>query len=218
MNLLSFLFPQIVEKINSPINGEIKVVKLFGNISLQVDGLTQSGGLLENIWKKGLKEIKNSKLKIKNCLLLGVGGGTVIKLLYKYFPQIKITGVEIDPLMLQLAQKYFAINEIPRLKLINSDAIRWVKNFRFNDINHCSMFDLILVDLYTGKDIPKELNDIQFLIKLRSLLSKNGMIIFNRLRNKDNQKEIDEFIEKVKSIFSRVLVKKPLVNYLIFCG
>ena len=56
MNLLSYLFPQTVYKTESPFNGEIKVNKYWGKYSMLVGGISQSGGLVKNIWQKGIKE------------------------------------------------------------------------------------------------------------------------------------------------------------------
>lgn len=215
--MLNWFFPKTIEIINSSINGQIKVVKLFGNISLSVDGLTQSGGLLKNIWESGLKQLNNLTMKqCNNVLVLGVGGGTIIQLINKYFSTAKITGIEIDPIMIKLGKKYFGLNEYSNLRIITADAIKWVNN------NHSDLpsnrYDLIITDLYKGRDIPKELNSEIFLKNLKDLLNKNGLIIFNRLRNHDNKTEIEDFIFKLRNIYTKVFISKPLVNYLIFCS
>ncbi len=215
MNFLSFLFPQVIEDINSPINGEIKVIQQYGSIHISVSGLSQSGGLVKNLWESGIKKIHNSKFIIHNSLVLGVGGGTVIKLLNKYYPAAKIVGIEIDPLMIELGKKYFQHNELKNVDIIISDAINWV-NKKYHESNH-STFDLILVDLYIGKQMPQGLSDKKFLEKLKALLNANGAIIFNRLRNRENKQEIEEFINRLINIFPSVTIEKPLVNYLIFC-
>ena len=50
---------RVVFATSSPINGEIQVVEdIFGK-RLVVEGLTQSGGQVERIWKKAIKEIGN---------------------------------------------------------------------------------------------------------------------------------------------------------------
>lgn len=207
----------------SPINGQIKVIKYFGNISLQVDNLTQSGGLLKNIWNSGLQELNNLTIKqpaspagrFNNVLVLGVGGGTVIQLIEKYFPNAKITGIEIDPEMIELGRKYLNLSENSNLKIIIADAISWV-NKKYHSSNH-GTFDLILVDLYIGNQSPRALINKEFLEKLKTLLSNHGIVIFNRLRNRETKEEIDKFIKKLKTIYPEVSIKKPLVNYLIIC-
>lgn len=212
MDLLSYLYPRTVEELPSPVNGKIKVIKFWGNYRIHVGGLSQSGGLVNTLWDTALKKIHNSSFIIHNSLVLGVGGGTVIKSLNKYFPNAKITAIEIDPLMIKLAKKYFNLDHSKNLRIIIQDAINWVLK------NKQKKFDLILVDLYIGKDIPRELESDYFLKALKRILNKKGITIINRLRDKENQKEIDEFIEKLRKNFNFVKMIKPLVNYLIFCS
>lgn len=55
--IFSFFFPQKLEEIESPINGKIVVEKFRGKISVKVGGLSQSGGLVENLWTQVLRNI-----------------------------------------------------------------------------------------------------------------------------------------------------------------
>src|SRR3990167_8603768 len=96
---------KIIEKRVSPINGRITVARSLGlGTYIQVEGLTQSGGVVENIWKQTLRKVKSKKEEgitrsaIKRCLILGLGGGTAAKVIRKLWPEAKITGVEIDPI------------------------------------------------------------------------------------------------------------------------
>ncbi len=211
MKLLSFLFPQTIEEINSPLNGKIKIVKFWNNYSIHVAGLSQSGSLVKNLWESGLKELQTTNYPLRTCLVLGVGGGTIIQLINKYYPHAKITGIEIDPLMTKLGQKYFNLDNAKNVNIIISDVINWVKK------NNTKKFDLILIDLYIGKNIPPQLTHKSFIKDLKNILNTNGVVIINRLRNKDNKLEIEEYIKKLKQEFSTVLVQTPIINHLIFC-
>ncbi|HJX45617.1 MAG TPA: hypothetical protein VJ399_00400, partial [Patescibacteria group bacterium] len=83
---------KILEERESDNNKKIVVLKTLGlGTYIQVDGLTQSGGVVEGIWKKTLKKILNSKTQINNCLILGLGGGSASRIVEKYWPQAKIT-------------------------------------------------------------------------------------------------------------------------------
>lgn len=209
--LISWLYPHIIETVKSPINGRIQVVEILGSRYISIGGLSQSGGLVKNLWESGLKKLRKEQFEPRTCLVLGVGGGTVIQLIVKYFPQADITGVELDPNMIKLGKKYFGLKNSKNLNIIIADALIWV-----NDTTITKHFDLILVDLYIGKEVPKQLNRNEFLLKLRSLLTKKGIIIFNRLRNRDNKIEINTFINLLKSISGDLTVEKPLINYLIY--
>jgi len=224
-----FLFPRTVYKTKSKISGEIVVKEQLGDYTLHVQGLIQSGGIIKGIWKKPLR-FAQGKLSVSNCLILGLGGGTVVQLIKnrwpeakiigveidpeiikigrKFFglgeiknrwPEAKIIGVEIDPEIIKIGRKFFGLGEIKNLEIIKANAFKWVDG-HFNDLNHQSKFDLIIIDLYLGKEFPKEVESEEFLKNLKKLLAKKGLVIFNWLKGKSEK----QFEEKVKKIFPAI--------------
>lgn len=158
---------QTIEEVDSQINGQIKVVKSWGKYSVWVGGFEQSGNFyVEKIWREKLSEIKRD---IKSVLVLGFGCGTVAQIINKKWPKAKITGVEIDPIMVELAKKYFH----PKAKIIIGDGRKFVRQ-------KSERFDLILVDSYLGNRqvIMPDLSKIQ---------AKNGIIITNHLKGFKNK-------------------------------
>jgi spermidine synthase len=195
----------VLEEVDSKINGQIKVVRSLGfGTYLQVDNLTQSGGIINAIWKGVLRKIKNQKSKVKNCLILGLGGGTVAKLINKNWPEAKITGVDLDPIMVKLGTRYLGL-DTSRVKVVIADAsaYRLVPN----------AFDIVIVDLYIGKEFPAKFTSDVFLKKL----SNNKLVIFNRLYFGDKKTEDLAFSQKLKKFFSKVEVVYPVANMIIIC-
>jgi spermidine synthase len=197
-----FFFPKTIDTQTSQINGEIKVIKFFGTYRIVSGGFTQSGGLIRAIWKKVLKRIKTEKnISKPNILILGFGAGSAAQVIHKLWPNAKITGLELDPVMIKLAKKYFKINSIPDLTIINQDAIKWVNK---KAKGKSKKFDLILVDLYIGGELPIESTDIIFLKAVKDLLTRNGSAIFNRLIKAGEKKNFKEFREKLNEDFTSV--------------
>jgi len=205
--VLQKFFPKTLVKISSPINGEISVVEQWGRRKIVVSGLTQSGPLAEEVWERGIKLLLQRRAG--SILILGLGGGSLVKLLNKYFPQAKIIGVEIDPLMVELGQQYLELLKAKNLKIIIDDAMNFVKKTN-------EKFDLIFFDLYIGDKIPKNYQTIIFLNFLKKLLRENGMIVFNCLYFKNHISEAKVFLDKLREIFDDVNCKKVLTNLLIF--
>src|SRR3990170_5522991 len=109
---------KVIEKRISPINGRITVARSLGlGTYIQVEGLTQSGGIVGGIWMKTLKKVKSEKFKIKSCLILGLGGGTAAKIAKSLWPEAEITGVEIDPIMVELGIRYLSL-EVSGVKVV----------------------------------------------------------------------------------------------------
>ena len=95
--------------------------------------------------------------------MLGLGGGTIIKLLEKKYPQAKITTLEIDPTMIDIAQKHFDIKNSKNLKIIKADAFKWLGE------KTKQKYDLILVDIFKGNQLPKKISSHIFLITLHAV-------------------------------------------------
>src|SRR3989344_5739558 len=152
--------------------------------------------------------MERRNLKIKNILILGLGGGSAAKLLTNIFPQAEIVGVDIDPVMVKAGQKYLGLGEIDQLKTIICDARSYIKKN-----NH--LHDLIIVDLYQGYQVPDFVGSLKFLTDLKHKLTRNGMVIFNRLYFQKYISEADQFLDKLREIYHDVVVIKVRSNIFI---
>lgn len=200
---------KILEEIESKFNGDLRVVRSLGlGTYIQADGLTQSGGIVESFWRQTLKKIYNSKFTINNCLILGLGGGTVAKLVRKNWKDAKITGVDIDPIIVDLGRKYLDLDKF-EVKVIIKDAAQYTKY----NIQHTN-FDLVIVDLYQGDKFPKKFESEIFL----KSLTKNGLVIFNRLYYKDKKVVAEKFGKKLKKFFRKVEYYYPVTNLMFLCS
>src|SRR5260221_6937083 len=98
---------KVLEERKSKYNGDLKVIRSLGlGTYIQAGNLTQSGGIIESMWRSTLRQVNGKRLKVKECLVLGLGGGTIVKQIYKNWPNAKITGVDIDKEIVELGQKY----------------------------------------------------------------------------------------------------------------
>lgn len=207
-------FPRTVYKTKSKISGEIEVKEQLGKYTLHVQGLIQSGGLIEGIWKKPISAISHKPLTISNVLVLGLGGGTVVQLIESHWPGAKIVGVEIDPEIIKIGEKFFGLGEIENLKIVNTDAFKWTTGHYNNTYYHSrNFYDLIVVDLYIGSEFSEKGMDNKFLQNLKKLLSREGVIIFNWLKNKDNK----EMRKKLTAIFPQVEALDLRTNLFLIC-
>lgn len=216
IDIFQFLLPKTIARIKSSLNGEIKIIEQFGKKELQVGGLQQSGSLVEKIWDKGIKTIKSylsaqgGKLQVANILILGFGAGSAVKVINSYFPKAKITGVEIDPQIIRIAKKYFDLSKQKNLTIKTADAFKFIKKEK-------EKHDLILIDLYLGYEIPKKSESKEFIKDLKKILKKGGVVIFNRLRGKDREKELINFQKTLNKEFKTIKTVNPLINRLFIC-
>jgi spermidine synthase len=201
---------KVLEEAESSVNGHIRVVKdLAWGVHIQAEGLTQSGGVVENIWKATLKKLRNKD--IKDCLILGLGGGSAAKLVRKFWPEAKITGVDIDPIIVELGKKHLDLGK-SRVKVVIDDALDFV------GVRGKKKYDLILVDLYQGYNYPKKFESADSLKLIRRLLSDSGIAVFNRLYFADKRPEAMKFGKRLEKVFTKVEYFHPEANIMFMCS
>lgn len=195
MNFLSFFIKNKL-KFTSNISGEIIVEEYFGKRTLFMNDVPQSGGEFESMWKKVIGKIKSKK--VNSCLVLGVGGATALKYLLLKHKNIPITGIELDPVIIDIQKKYFSLQRETRVNLICDDAFRWVdKNL------DKSKFDLIIVDLYHNRLNPDKARSRNFIAQIKKMTEDNGQVIFNAHFQPEKPGELDEFLKTCKKEFSK---------------
>jgi spermidine synthase len=202
---------KILEEKFSKSNGQIKVINAWGwGTYIQAGGLTQSGGIINAMWRQTLQKLKTRK--IKRCLILGLGGGTVAGYVKKLWPEAETLGVDIDPVIVDLGKKYLGLNKY-KIHVKIADALDFVKRVSAKSVP----YDLIIVDLYNGDRFPGKFESASFLKAIPKLLSRDGIVIFNRLYYKDKKTDALNFQTKLEKVFKNVSTFLPTVNIMFFC-
>jgi spermidine synthase len=191
--IVSFLIPINIYKRKSYISNSLEVTWTNGELVLDSKNTNYSYGSLQRILRKGLKFIGFETIqKMESILVLGVAGGSVIKtLVNEIHLKGKITGVEIDPEIIAIANTYFKLDKIPNLTIIIDDAFEFVLKTHEN-------FDLIIIDIFQDTNMPNFLFEKFFIDRIGTLLKPSGFILFNTMLTKEsdtirNQKYINEF-------------------------
>lgn len=184
--LFSFVTPQVIFKTSSPVSGEITVVQHFGQRSLLVGGLVQSVSpslAKRRVWgrlvESSVAAAKDKNLAIENILLLGLGGGTLARLFQKEFGTLTIDAVEIDPVVVDVAYRYFDLGKIRNLHTIIGDAGAAVTRPRDFTLSF-PRYSVIVIDLYLGTIFPPGAQSPEFLQGILNLLADKGLVVFNR--------------------------------------
>ena len=219
---------KVLEEVVSPINGKVRVLKSLGlGTYIQVENLTQSGGVVYGVWKSTLKKLKNSKNpKLKNCLILGLGGGSAAKLVRKFWPEASITGVDIDPVMVEMGKKHMGLTGV---EIAISDAEKYLLTISHPPASHTRKrfgrgqpsnikFDLILVDLYVGYEVPEKFQTENYIRLVRLNLERSGKAVFNRLYFGEKRAQAMKFAKKLEKVFSKVEYFYPEANVMFICS
>lgn len=193
--IFSYFIPIKIYETNSVLSKSLEVTWANGELVLDSENANYSYGSLQRILRLGLKNIGYEKIVPMNqILVLGVAGGSVIKTLVdeiKY--KGKITGVEIDPEIIKIANTYFKLDEIENLEIVIDDAFEFVLKTK-------TKYDLIIIDIFQDTTMPNFLFETFFINRVCSLLKSHGFILFNTMllnesQNLRNKKYISEFYE-----------------------
>jgi spermidine synthase len=180
--ILSYLLPIKIHQRKSRFSKNLEVTWNNGQLVLDSKNTNYSYGSLERILRKGLLYIGFDRIrKFENILVLGVAGGSVIKTLTQEVKfKGKITGVEIDEVAIEIAQKFFQLQTIPNFNLVQDDAFEFVLKTK-------EKYDLIIIDVFQDTQMPNFLFEDFFINRINFLLQVNGFILFNTMVL--NQKE-----------------------------
>ena len=172
----SYILPVNVHKKKSSLSKSLEVTWNNGQLVLDSENTNYSYGSLQRILRKGLKYIGFERIrKFEKILVLGVAGGSVIKTLVDEIKfKGQITGVEIDPNIIEIANDYFKLNEIPNLKIVVDDAFEFVLKTK-------EKYDLIIIDIFQDTTMPAFLFQDFFINRINFLLNVNGFILFNTM-------------------------------------
>jgi spermidine synthase len=180
------------------------------------------------VWRSTLRKIRSTKSEIRNCLILGLGGGSAAKLVAKFWPasqgepEAEITGVDIDPVMVELGKKYLDLDKL-KLKIEIGDAERYISTISHKQSlalraqPSTIRYDLILVDMYVGDTFPERFASESFLRLVHRFLSDGGIAVFNRLYYGEKRPEAMKFGRKLEKIFAKVEYFYPEANLMLLC-
>lgn len=108
--------------------------------------------------------------KAKRVVLLGLGGGEMLRAARRSLPKADLMGVDNEPRMLTAALDEFRIGDF-RARAELADAFVYVKGLRGVDI--------LMVDLFLGDVMPPAMLMPQFWSDCRKALSQGGLVVVN---------------------------------------
>ncbi|MGQ9589627.1 MAG: spermidine synthase [Planctomycetota bacterium] len=113
--------------------------------------------------------------KPERVLVIGLGGGTIPRVVRAHFPEVEIDCVELDPDVAEAAKKYFLFEESPKLRVHVLDGRRHVRRLA----KEGAKYDIVMLDAFRGGYIPFHLTTKEFLELCRSILSEKGVLASN---------------------------------------
>ena len=108
----------------------------------------------------------------RRVLIVGLGGGTIPSFLRKHYPQMTIDVVDIDPVVVDVAKKFFGFREDAAMRAYVEDGRRFIEECR-------NPYDIIFLDAFGAENIPYHLATREFLEAVRRALTPKGVAVGN---------------------------------------
>jgi predicted membrane-bound spermidine synthase len=135
-----------------------------------------------------------------DVLLLGLAAGTVSELYTNIYGPVDITGVELDPAIIEVGRKYFDMNQ-PNLTPVAADGRAYLARQPDN-----VRFDLIAVDAYRPPYIPFHMATLEFFQLAHDHLSDQGVLAINVGRTAGNFSLVEALAATVGQVFPTVFI------------
>ena len=218
---LSYIVPINIKTEKSHWSKSLEVTWANGELVLDSAHTNYSYGSLQRILRTGLHKIGFERVKnIDHILVLGVAGGSVIKTLTNEIGYSnKITGVEIDAQVIQIAKDFFDLDAIQNLELVVDDAFEFVLKTK-------NKYGLIIIDIFQDTTMPNFLFETFFVNRILEILELKGIFLFNTmcLSDKDNDrnaeylknltlKQVEVLIIPRVEAHNEIIIVEKLGNY-----
>ena len=172
-----------------------------GRPVLMVDGTVQSvlADDPDGYWSRMVPTVRP-----RRALLLGLGGGTIARLLHDRFGDVPTVGVDNDQGVVDFAHEL--LRDLPDVEIVHGDAFAYVEAAA----ERGEHFDFAAVDLYQGDQMAHGVVGRPFLRGLRTLLEPRGTVAFNLF----HERRVEDRVRRIERVFrplSREVVGKNLV-------
>jgi spermidine synthase len=137
----------------------------------------------------------------RNVLFVGLGGGSAPKRLWRDFPDVRIQAVELDPEVVDVAYRWFALPRSSRLDVVVEDGRRFL-------VRDERRWDAIVLDAYYADSIPFHLVTREFMQLVRERLAPGGVVVANVIGalEGENSKLFRSLYRTYRSVFPSLTV------------
>ena len=126
----------------------------------------------------------------RHVLMIGLGGGSMLKYLHRHVPDADLTAVEISQEVIDLRGDFCLPPDSERLRVVCADGAEFLRK-------PPRRYDLILVDGFTGQGIAEALCTRGFYQHCSKALSAEGLLVVNVQADTAQTREIGKRLFKV---------------------
>jgi spermidine synthase len=191
----------------------------YRSLCFALDGCTQSEMRIDdpyalvNEYTRKMMGFLAFQPRPKQILIIGLGGGSLVKYCHRHLPTTRITAVEIDPDVLALRSQFLVPPDDDRLTVLQADGADHVAQM----VDRGETINAILVDAYDHTGIANAVVERSFVENTKQILGANGVFVMNLVADSADAKR---HVETVRQVFGTALVVAVQrdSNLVIFAG
>lgn len=133
---------------------------------------------------------------VQRLAVVGLAAGTIPRQFTRVFGPIPIDGIELDPTIVEVGRRYFALQE-PNINVIVGDG-----RYQLNQLP--GRYDVITIDAYKVPYIPWHLTTKQFFQEVRARLAPDGVVAVNVGRAPDDRRLVNAMAATMLTVFPSI--------------
>jgi spermidine synthase len=150
----------------------------------------------------------------RHVLMIGLGGGSLVKYCHRHLPTTRVTAVEIDANVIALRSHFRIPPDGSHLRVIHADGARYVADLA----ESVERPDVLLVDAYDRKGIARSVTEAEFLENARRVLPDRGVFVMNLAAY---ESDCATHLRMIRSVFGEPVI--PITvgwggNTVVFAG
>lgn len=152
----------------------------------------------------------------RKVLLVGLGGGSMVRFLRAHDPEVEVEAIDIDPVVVDIARRWFGTRDDARARLLVADGFDWLATTP-------ARYDVIYMDAFlkpsmltdeTG--VPLRLKTVAFFRQIQEKLAPGGVVVFNV----NDHATVDEDLAALREAFGQTYVLRvpPATGNIVVVG
>ncbi|MBI1823118.1 MAG: hypothetical protein HY200_00245 [Nitrospirae bacterium] len=128
----------------------------------------------------------------RRILIVGLGGGSLSKYCFRYFPDCRITTVEIEKEVIALRDDFEIPSDDDRFDVVHADGAEYMERCQ-------ESADVIMVDGYDAYGLPRNLSSKRFYTHCFQSLRDKGVLVVNLLKS---ESQMQTYLGRLSKVFA----------------
>lgn len=151
-----------------------------------------------------------------NVLLIGIGGGSIARVLYATMPgRGRVHSIDLEPEVVEAAIQFFGLPATERCTSAAGDGAAYMREHRAKVAAGAAGFDVLLLDAFTSEGLCSSTQRQSTLDDAAACLSPRGLLVVNLHTGRKNDPDDDDYYVARRVL--RALCSRFSAVYSIHC-